>query len=351
MPSQRYTFGLRITAILRFLAQTLIVTYTTGIAIWLIARVIWPDSRWWGLALANTFAFYLFAPLIVLLPAAWWTRGRWTLRAILIPTAAFLWMFGPLFVPRLPLPSQASGPTITVMTFNVWGYNGRPQAIASAIRQVNPDIVILQELNWWLMDDLQKALDGKYPFAASPRGYLGGAQGVLSRYPILSTEWIVPPGVWRWAQYAEIDVNGRRVHVLNIHLSSTSGAINWRDLIERVKRTYAQRELEARQFQEFLASLDGPVIVAGDFNTTDQTTAYRLLTRGLKDAFRVAGWGLGHTYPARTWHFGRFRVPARLVRIDYITYSAADFDAIHARVGPSDGVSDHLPVVAQLRLR
>ena len=339
----------RLASALRWGVRIGVLVYVAGILLWLVLRALWPDSRWWALALANTFALYLFLPLIPLLPFAWWARGRRIARLLLIPGALFLWQFGELLLPPLPTPTR-EGPTITVMTFNVWGYNGEPKAIASSIRRADPDIVFLQELNWWLGDELQEALEGRYPYAILPSPFRGSL-AILSRHPLRAAQWIQPPGTWRGAQYAVVELAGRRIHLLNLHFISSSGILNWGSPRSGIERTYARREREARAYRALIAGLEGPIIVAGDLNTTDQTTAYRSLMRGLRDAYRVAGWGWGHTYPARPQRWGRLSIPARLLRIDYIAYSPADFDAERAYLGPWDGVSDHLPVVARLRLR
>ncbi|MCD6290943.1 MAG: endonuclease/exonuclease/phosphatase family protein [Anaerolineae bacterium] len=324
--------------------------YVGGIVAWLVLRQFFPDSRWWWLALADTFALYLFTPLILLIPVAWLTRTRWAARAMIIPLVAFLWLFGGLFLPKFPT-IQADAPTLTVMTFNVWGFNTDAEAIAGVIHQVNPDIILLQEVRGWTADELVKQLSSDYPYAVRPRFYsLAGTLGIFSRYPIVSSDWVTPPGVWRWGLHAVLDVDGQTVHVVNLHLTSSSGAATWKGLIRQVEITYPQREKEAQLFHEFIAGLNGPVIVGGDCNTTDQTTAYHMLTQGLRDAFRSAGWGLGHTYPSRPGRFRDIPIPARLVRIDYVFYSRG-MTAIDARVGPSDGISDHLPMVATLQVR
>jgi len=335
--------------LIRDLAASVVMLYGGAVAAWLILRLLFPDSRWSWLALASTFALYLFVPLLLILPLAWLARSRWAWRAAAFPLFVFLWMFGGLFLPNPPA-GQGDGPTLTVMTFNVWGFNNRAASVASVIRRVDPDVVLLQETRGWMASDLREELGEEYPYVVLPYTSPSGMLSIFSRYPILSSEWVSSPSIWRWAQHAVLDIDGRQVHVVNLHLSSSSSIWRLRDLTWRLRSTYIQREKEARTYQAFLSRLDGPVIVAGDFNTTDQTTAYHILTKGLRDAFRTAGWGLGHTYPAQPWRFRRFLVPARLVRIDYITYSP-HWSAVRAYIGPWDGVSDHLPVVAELRLR
>jgi endonuclease/exonuclease/phosphatase (EEP) superfamily protein YafD len=80
-----------------------------------------------------------------------------------------------------------------------------------------------------------------------------------------------------------------------------------------------------------------PVIVAGDFNDTPVSYTYRVMRRGLNDAFVEAGYGAGFTY--------RGKYPPN--RIDYIIYGegieCTDFDIVKVRY------SDHYPVIAYFR--
>ena len=92
-----------------------------------------------------------------------------------------------------------------------------------------------------------------------------------------------------------------------------------------------------------------PLILLGDLNSTPNHQVHRALSAHLVDAFREAGWGLGHTFPAMGGRFWGVPYPNRLVRIDHIFYSD-DWQAETARVGEWDGFSDHLPVIARLRL-
>ncbi len=332
----------------RLLGAALVLSYVGGVIAWLIARALFADSHWWGLALANTFAIYLYLPLLPLGWIAWRVGWRGVAAALLIPLLACAWMFGGLVLPTPP--PAIAGPTFTLMTFNIHGGYNHPDNVLTLIQEVHPDIVMLQEAGGWQFAELQDALRSLYPYQAPPKGYASGLMCVFSRYPILSAEWPPLRHVWRGAQHVVVEVEGRPVHLLNLHLTSSSGVEYLRHVRWYLQQTYAQRELEARSVSAYLASLEGPVIVAGDLNTTAQTTAYRILASGLDNAFAAAGWGLGHTYPAQPQRWMGWPTPARVVRIDHILYSP-HLVAIAAAVGPTSGRSDHLPVIAQLAFR
>ena len=54
-----------------FRRLTAIITgmYSIGVVVYLLLRLIFGDGFWW-LSLVNTFAYLVFAPLLVLIPAA-----------------------------------------------------------------------------------------------------------------------------------------------------------------------------------------------------------------------------------------------------------------------------------------
>jgi vancomycin resistance protein VanJ len=109
-----------------------------------------------------------------------------------------------------------------------------------------------------------------------------------------------------------------------------------------VKERYEQRLAEVRRLEQEFRSLHEPALLLCDCNLTDTSEAYAQLTTFLRDSFREAGWGLGHS------SYGR-RPPFLAQRLDYIWYTDG-LAATEAFVG-SDGGSDHRPVVARLALR
>jgi endonuclease/exonuclease/phosphatase (EEP) superfamily protein YafD len=122
---------------------------------------------------------------------------------------------------------------------------------------------------------------------------------------------------------------------------------------DQAERSFRLREQQARSLVD-LARRSYSVIMAGDANTSPSSEAYQTITSELTDAFRQAGFGLGHTFPGSDIpesdrpHIGDWYVPRWLSRIDYIFYSN-DWAAISTRTAKIDGVSDHRGVVAELQ--
>jgi endonuclease/exonuclease/phosphatase family metal-dependent hydrolase len=120
--------------------------------------------------------------------------------------------------------------------------------------------------------------------------------------------------------------------------------------------TVRERERQARTIAAFAAAHPIPLIVLGDFNAGDLSSAYGIVTRTLRDAWREAGWGAGNTFPGADSPGSSRRIvagipaPMWLVRIDYVFHSD-HWRAVSAWIGPWDGFSDHRPVAARLALR
>jgi endonuclease/exonuclease/phosphatase (EEP) superfamily protein YafD len=170
---------------------------------------------------------------------------------------------------------------------------------------------------------------------------------VISKHPLrpaeseLPLDWIGPP------QVLEMDWNGRSTTLVNFHMQSSE--IKTLDYFSGENR---KRESQAKALADFALEA-GPLIVGGDANATPLNTAYRIITRNMKDSWLEAGFGLGHTFPGSVAQgssrprLAGISVPKWLMRIDYIFHSS-HWRAISAHTAAFDGVSDHRGVVVTL---
>lgn len=99
-----------------------------------------------------------------------------------------------------------------------------------------------------------------------------------------------------------------------------------------------------------------PVIMSGDFNVTDTSQAYQIMTHhpyGLKDTHKIAKQRTGNTY---TFHdFGKRELDKR-GKIDFIFVNKkidvrSSFIPIEPQQAKKGFLSDHNPVVVQLKLK
>jgi vancomycin resistance protein VanJ len=306
---------------------------------WAVLYLVFGD-RWFWLFALNTFAAYFFLPLLAIPLIAIVTRRRWPVVACVAGVALGAALYGHLWLPRTPT-ALAGRPSLAVMSYNTLGSNEDTTAILATIRAAGADLVLIQELNPSTAVLFERELAAEYPYQVpDPRVGVDG-MGAISRYPLRATGETLP---LRWIgepQVLALDFAGRPVTVLNVH---TLSGIYVRE-----------REAQARAISAFVEAHPGPLVVGGDFNTTDLSVAYRLVTERLHDAWRGAGWGLGATWPGADPHGGTplrvagLPVPRWLIRIDYVFHSP-HWTATAARLGAWDGTSDHRPVIAELAL-
>jgi vancomycin resistance protein VanJ len=302
------------------------------------------------LGLANLLAVYLFFPLPLLLLAAFLYKRSELWIGFTAGAIAFIILWGPQFNPlRLKTYRKPElTPSLSVMTFNVLAWHNHTSPLIQTILQENPDVLFIQELNNNLARALQDELIHIYPNQIlhpldNPRGI-----GTLSRYPIRETDIRLSEGWIGGPQVLILEWEGIEITMINIHMTSTTGISSQ----AHIERTFSLREAQASALVEF-ARQRGHTIISGDANAAPQNDSYRILTSELYDAWREAGFGLGHTFPGSAIpgsdrpSFGNWYVPRWLSRIDYIFYSS-HFQAIEARTSIVDGVSDHRGVKAVL---
>lgn len=310
---------------------------------WAYARWRWGDSIWL-LAVVNAFALYLFAPLPLALLLALLARHRLAWLSALLSAALFFGLFGadltpPIHAARIP----PEAPRLRVMTYNILFSVPSAHPIAATVRQAQPDVVGFQEMTARLERALSEEIAAEYPYRTGRRPGCTTDVAIWSRFPLQEEQ--VPPELVCRMQQALIEAPGRRVRVVNIHIWPYT----------RLDRTTLEQTFRyrRRQIEEVLAHVAGgtePLILLGDLNSTPLHEVYRLVTAyPLIDSHREAGLGFGHTFPAHPLRNRSLIYPPRLVRIDYIFHSAA-LRAERVRVAKWDGQSDHLPVVADLRL-
>ena len=246
--------------------------------------------------------------------------------------------------------TEASGPSLTLVTFNIWHNQGdwaaRLPLLIAAIRAENPDVIALQEV-------LEDAAVGLPNQARTIADALGGyemhfvstdAEGaprrygnaILSRLPVLAHDWkkLEPLDDYRTAVRARVDVGGRAVDIVNTHLAWQADA----------------QAVRARQLADLMAWLpkDGtPLIATGDFNAVQEDAGLAVLTG--ERFFSALPRGSAPTTLNRAKGH-----PPRV--IDHIFAEAARFAPVRAAVigaEPTGGEypSDHFGVAATIRLR
>jgi endonuclease/exonuclease/phosphatase (EEP) superfamily protein YafD len=311
----------------------------------------WAVAHWfvgdgfWLLALVNAFAVYLFAPLPLAALLAPLTRCRAAWPALLAVTLLFVSLFGAEITPPAPVVRAGEDtPALTVMTYNVLYTSEDAAPVAATIAQAEPDLIAFQELSYLRAQALAQMMGERYPYrtpVVADQCYVQVA--IWSRYPILMVE-DVDPDVFCRLRSVVIDFDGQPVRVIGVHAWPYTGVDR-----ESVERSFRWRQEQIDLILGMVAGQPEPLVLLGDLNSAPMSEVYGTLSARYTDAFTKAGWGLGHTFPAESGHWHRVPYPDRLVRIDYVFHSA-EWRAEKSWVAEWDGFSDHLPVVAKLRL-
>jgi endonuclease/exonuclease/phosphatase (EEP) superfamily protein YafD len=254
-----------------------------------------------------------------------------------VPIVLFLIIYGCLYLPRWPV--RTTPPEFTVLTHNVLHNNEDVDALVASIEEHEPDFFGLRELAGPMAQVLEPRFAKQYPHHRVEPGC-----GFWSRYPILAYErFQLVEGQGSWAQQLVLDVEGYEVTVLSVHPRSPPAyGFPLSELPRRLPEALADegRDADLQALVGRLGEIEGPLVVIGDFNATDQHALYGPLTRHLRDAHRECGWGMGFTYSR--WP----EVGQALWRIDYVFHSP-ELVALDTRTGDYAG-SDHRPVIARL---
>ncbi|HUT23443.1 MAG TPA: endonuclease/exonuclease/phosphatase family protein, partial [Sumerlaeia bacterium] len=167
----------------------------------------------------------------------------------------------------------------------------------------------------------------------------GGDCALLSRFPIEPERLDLK--VWG-EQMARVKTPAGGIRILNVRMPLPALRLNLFSA-----RARAEMRLSHRQRAEGFGRLgkavrklaeDGPLILAGDFNTPIRSTLLRPVRALLTDAFRQAGSGWGNTM---THDFPVSRIDAIFV--------SGEFRVLRAQ-SLTNGISDHRTVLAEALL-
>ncbi len=267
--------------------------------------------------------------------------------AVLVAPLVAAWAihYVPLLLPKT-ISTPVSGPTLTVMTYNLHVEKRILDPMLNVIQGAGADVVALQELSIEAGEAIDGDLATLYPYRALHTlewAYHG--RGLLSKYPILEdTAWPDEQPITMRLQRTVIDFDGQRVVLYNFHAAPQVPIFGQPPDI-------GPRNQQHADLLAMMQSETDPALMLCDCNITDQNIAYRNLTASFGDAFRSAGQGFGLTNPDAFYPQAQEGMWLPLYqRIDYVFYSPA-FTALAADVWPDSGGSDHRPVWTRLRLQ
>ena len=310
----------------------------------------WVGRRKGWIELVDDFAPWLYLPAPVAAVVGIAAASPGLAGAGVALCGAFAARWGRRFSRRASVEGPAD---LTVMTFNTLAWDRDAKEIVRAIECADPDLVTLQEIGPRPIAQVLLALDRRLPYAAVHASPSSSGTATLSRFPLLAAEpFTLSRTGAHWCHRLVVGAPGGPLTLLNVHTK-----------IPRLRRSrlpfgrfvvpasfHAERRLrEVHRLCAILDAVEGPLLAMGDFNMTERSEDHALIARRLTDAYRAAGRGLGHTFPAWLTFPAGLPLPFPALRLDHVFHSE-HFRTVSARVGPSAG-SDHHAVIVRLERR
>lgn len=283
------------------------------------------------IAWLNNVSYLLWAGAIILVIPAIIFRRPHIILLMIIPILVFSINYLPMYFTREVKPPWDTE-YLTLLTYNINLAPPNMVGIAQDIRTIDADIVAIQELTPDAVTVFEAELAEQYPYRAFHPVDSFYGQGVMSKYPIIGDEfWKIYLG----HQRTQIDINGQVIRLYNVHPIH--------HILPFWGFDVSRRTDEVNFFLEKASHETIPILIAGDFNMTDQSADYQRVTASYHDSYKQVGYGMGTTFPAH--------IPflPSLLRIDYVFHSS-EFITLRADVLRSTGGSDHRPLVVQLAL-
>ena len=233
---------------------------------------------------------------------------------------------------------RAAGPTVTLLTQNLWNENPDPQATAAALVAAHADVVVMQELSG-RGKATAELVERAYAYKADCTINRWCTLAIASRWPIVA--WSYHQGAWKPPIWDRL--------VMDRATIEAPGLGRFDVVASKLVHPYAPARMQVQQrnlLAAALARMPSPAstILAGDFNLTPWSFALRRLDARLPITRRTHGLV---TWPNRLpWASNPWPVPFPFLPIDQV-YAGSSWVTVAVRRGPRTG-SDHYGAIVTL---
>jgi len=315
---------MRLLLALKATLSMMLVVAVVGVTVATLAGFFGEASAW--LDYAAHFRPHLGAAAMLGIPAALLLAKGWRRAVLVVPLAAAA--FGNIDAMlaeaqyRAAVAEDYVPVPLKIAAVNVYFFNREPHRVEQWLRQEQPDVVVLTEIerSWGAMFD---RLADLYPYQATRRTAF---VTMIARQPWISLAVAAGPRPGQGILVARFDVAGRPFTVIGAHPASPIHPL-----------IVASRNAELDIIAQLAAAAPGPVVAMGDFNATPWSAPMRRLVR--TSPLRYADLA-ATTWPTFLPHWLG-------IKIDHIMLGKGCGVAGYG-VGPDVG-SDHRPVVATVR--
>ena len=276
----------------------------------------------WAFDLCSHFRWYYFVAATLFGILIWRKRRRAAMAALGV---TLLWnggLLAPYYLPSSQPDIAKDGATVSLISLNVYTGNTDKQAVIDYLRERSADLVVVMEVDerW---EQALAELHDHYPhqFIQSRPDNFG--IGLLSREPLAQSQFVNAGGTHLPTIVARVEREARAFVLVATHPLPPIGASNTRE-----------RNAQLRAVADIVKASSLPCVVAGDFNATPWSSAFRDLTArsGLRDS--ALGRGVQGSWNAKS--------PLIRIPIDHVLVPAS-VRVFRRVVGPNVG-SDHFPV-------
>ena len=276
----------------------------------------------------------LIVGLVACLVVTLLMKQKWrSLTATAFIVANAIWIL-PYFLPAstkraTEYASVVTNPSIKIMSANVLTSNRQYESFIDTVKQYDPDVLIVMEINQAWSDKISNGLDQKYPYKKGISKEHNFGIGILSKLPLTQVDSIIAEDTGLISLDAQVETpSGRPLRVIGTHPFPP----------------LSQHCFESRSKQlVHIAGLLDPLednVIAGDFNLTPWSPIFSdvLAAGDLKDS-RI-GFG-----PACTWN----AFPSFIggIQIDHVLTSQS-IKILDHQVTEDFG-SDHRAVVVEIQ--
>jgi len=276
------------------------------------------------------------------------------------PVLCMLWVLGPIMGFCWHSPSEVEGiSSIRVMTCNIKYGQRNISALVDDISIYAPDIVMLQDANLEMLSNSLKKSFSKFNVRFRPDGkYI-----VASKFPLGAADIRIIPynGEPHSCLRCQVYIGSNTFTLYDVHFESPrEGLYEFLTAVRNpwaysktfldIKKNLENRLSQASALRELVLLEQGPVIVAGDLNSSDTSMVCKKLRNALlHDAFNEGGRGYGYTYGHDLLRYKHPWLTFSWMRIDHILISS-QLKSVSCWTGTSEA-SDHRPVYSDIILK
>ena len=288
-----------------------------------------------GLALA-----YDALPVLLLIPWPIAVLAAWSGHLLLMTATLVLCVYHVvLLVPRLmtdPTPSWVPGaPVVSLVVANVFVDNRTPAEAAQQLVSTGGDVVVIVEstADFMATFDAQGGADTYPNRVVDPDSTSDYVVAIVTNRALGPRSKFCTVGPLR-VVVAEIEMDGNSLLIIALNPMATldaGGHETWTEQLQAL--------------EEFLPTLDGPVVIAGDLNSTRYRPEFeQIMALGYTDAIDALGKGLSASFKlaARSGLGGVVRLDHALTNSDVHGVSMKNLEACG---------SDHIPFQLELAVR